>query len=135
MNAALRELIDVARHAKTRAYARYSHFHVGAALRAKSGKVYSGCNIESSSYGLTCCAERVALFKALSEGETEFEQIVVCADTAEFCSPCGACRQVLWDYARGLEITLVNAAGATRSFALRELLPEAFDERLLSRES
>lgn len=134
MQVALKDLIVIAQHAKSLARARYSHFHVGAALLATSGKVYSGCNIESSSYGLTCCAERVAIFKALSEGEMEFEHIVVCADTEEFCSPCGACRQVLWDYARNLEVTLVNTKGATRTFRLQDLLPEAFDGRLLTRE-
>jgi len=134
MKIALNQLIAAARHAKTMSRAPYSHFHVGAALLAASGKIYEGCNIESSSYGLTCCAERVAIFKALSEGEKEFESIVVSADTEEFCSPCGACRQVLWDYARNLKVILVNAKGATRTFALQELLPEAFDDRLLTRE-
>jgi len=134
MKIALAQLIAAAQHAKTMSRAPYSHFHVGAALLASSDKIYEGCNIESSSYGLTCCAERVAIFKALSEGEKEFDQIVVCADTEEFCSPCGACRQVLWDYARNLKVILVNAKGATRTFNLHELLPEAFDDRLLTRE-
>ncbi|MEK7729746.1 MAG: cytidine deaminase [candidate division KSB1 bacterium] len=130
----LATLIAAAHHAKTLACAPYSHFRVGAALLAASGKIYSGCNVESSSFGLTCCAERVALFKALSEGEHAFERIVVSADTEELCSPCGACRQVLWDYARNIEVILANAKGATRTFNLRELLPEAFDDRLLNRE-
>lgn len=128
------KLLHAAQHAKTFAQAPYSHFKVGAALLTTSGEIYTGCNVESSSFGLTCCAERVALYKALSEGEKEFACIAVAADTEEFCSPCGACRQVLWDYARNLEVFLINAAGATRSLHLRELLPEAFDDRLLTRE-
>lgn len=128
------KLLHAAQHAKTFAQAPYSHFKVGAALLTTSGKIYEGCNVESSSFGLTCCAERVALYKALSEGEKEFTGIAVAADTEEFCSPCGACRQVLWDYAKNLEVILINAAGATRSLHLRELLPEAFDDRLLTRE-
>lgn len=134
MQTPLEQLVLAAQHAKTFAQAPYSRFKVGAALLATSGKIYEGCNVESSSFGLTCCAERVALYKALSEGEREFERIAVCAETEEFCSPCGACRQVLWDYARNLEVILINAAGATRSLHLRELLPEAFDDRLLTRE-
>ena len=134
MTTVLEKLLAAAQHAKTLACAPYSRFYVGAALLTRSGKIYEGCNIESSSFGLTCCAERVALFKALSEGEKEFEVIVVRADTEEFCSPCGACRQVLWDYARNLKIILVNAKGATRTCNLEELLPEAFDDRLLTRE-
>lgn len=128
------KLLHAAQHAKTFAQAPYSHFKVGAALLTTSGKIYEGCNVESSLFGLTCCAERVALYKALSEGEKEFTGIAVAADTEEFCSPCGACRQVLWDYAKNLEVILINAAGATRSLHLRELLPEAFDDRLLTRE-
>ncbi|NUM75987.1 cytidine deaminase [candidate division KSB1 bacterium] len=134
MTIALEELLAAAAHAKSLACAPYSRFHVGAALLTSSGRVYEGCNIESSSFGLTCCAERVALFKALSDGEKKFELIVVRADTEEFCSPCGACRQVLWDYARDLKIVLANAQGATRTLTLKELLPEAFDDRLLTRE-
>ncbi len=134
MTDTLEHLLAAAQHAKTLARAPYSKFYVGAALLAASGKIYEGCNVESSSFGLTCCAERVALYKALSEGETDFVRIVVCADTAEFCSPCGACRQVLWDYARNLEVILMNVQGETRTLSLRALLPEAFDDRLLTRE-
>jgi cytidine deaminase len=130
----LEQLLAAAQRAKTLACAPYSKFYVGAALLTASGKIFDGCNVESSSFGLTCCAERVALYKALSEGEKEFVRLAVCADTEEFCSPCGACRQVLWDYARDLEVVLMNAEGATRSLRLRELLPEAFDDRLLTRE-
>lgn len=134
MDIPLQKLLAAAQQAKTRACAPYSRFYVGAALLTASGKIYDGCNIESSSFGLTCCAERVALYKALSEGEKEFVRIVVCAETEEFCSPCGACRQVLWDYAKNIAVILMNASGATKTLSLRELLPEAFDDRLLTRE-
>ena len=120
-----------ARHASERAIAPYSNFKVGAALKTRDGKIYEAGNIESSSYGLTLCAERVALFKALSEGERHFEAMAIAAQTDEFCPPCGACRQVLWDYAPALEIILMNNRGDVKKFQLSELLPEAFDKRLL----
>lgn len=126
------QLVEAALQAKARALAPYSKFRVGAAIETAAGKIYAGCNIESSSFGLTCCAERVAIFKALSEGERNFTRIVVAADTAEFCTPCGACRQVLWDYAKDLEIICVDKLGAQHQMRLRDLLPEAFDGRLLN---
>ena len=125
------DLLSLAVEAKNSAIAPYSSFRVGAAVETKSGKTYHGCNIESSSYSLTCCAERLALFKALSEGEREFVRMAIAADTEEFCTPCGACRQVLWDYAPDLALLLINISGNVRQVALRELLPEAFDGRLL----
>lgn len=125
------KLVTAAQQAKAQALATYSNFRVGAALETATGKIYTGCNIESSSYGLTCCAERVAIFKALSEGERDFARIAVAADTEEFCTPCGACRQVLWDYAKNLEILCVNKRGAVHAIPLRDLLPEAFDDHLL----
>lgn len=125
------QLIAAAVRAKQKALAPYSKFHVGAAIVTADGKLFDGCNIESSSYGLTCCAERVAIFKALSEGARDFVSMAVAADTDEFTTPCGACRQVLWDYARDLHIILVNLAGATRELELKDLLPEAFDEQML----
>jgi cytidine deaminase len=125
------KLVATAQQAKKQALAPYSNFRVGAALETAAGEIYTGCNIESSSYGLTCCAERVAIFKALSEGERDFARIAVAADTEEFCTPCGACRQVLWDYAQNLEILCVNKHGAVHQFRLRDLLPEAFDDHLL----
>ncbi len=127
------KLVNAALQAKTQALAPYSKFRVGAAIETAAGKIYAGCNIESSSYGLTCCAERVAIFKALSEGERDFARMAVAADTEEFCTPCGACRQVLWDYAKDLQILCVNKHGAVHTLNLRDLLPEAFDNRLLSR--
>ncbi len=127
----LNELLDSARQAQKRSYSPYSKFAVGAALEGDSGRIYTGCNIENSSYGLTVCAERVAVFKAVSEGETRFTRLVVYADTEAFCPPCGACRQVLVDFAPGLEVILLNATGATRRTTLAELLPEAFDRQFL----
>ena len=121
------QLIEHARQAQQHAKALYSHFKVGAALLSKSGRVYTGCNIESSSYGLTLCAERVALFKALSEGEEQFEALAITSSGEGFCPPCGACRQVLWDFANGLRIILADQKGTEREFALAELLPLAFD--------
>ncbi|HHL71019.1 MAG TPA: cytidine deaminase [Bacteroidetes bacterium] len=116
--------------ARALAIAPYSGFRVGAALSTADGKTYEAGNIESSSYSLTLCAERVALFKALSEGERAFETIAIASDTEEFCSPCGACRQVLWDYARDIRVILVNRAGDTREMPLSDLLPHAFDDRM-----
>lgn len=124
----LDKLIAAAQRARQQALAPYSKFSVGAALQTAAGKIYLGCNVESSSYGLTMCAERVALFKALSEGEREFAHLAVTAGTREFTTPCGACRQLLWDYARDVRVTLINDMGETRTVTLRDLLPEAFDD-------
>jgi len=125
------KLVTAAQQAKSQSLALYSNFHVGAAIETAAGKIYTGCNIESSSYGLTCCAERVAIFKALSEGERDFTRLAVAAETEEFCTPCGACRQVLWDYGRNLEIICVNKNGAAYKIKLNSLLPEAFDDHFL----
>lgn len=125
------KLVSAALLAKAQALAPYSNFHVGAAIETATGKIYTGCNIESSSYGLTCCAERVAIFKALSEGERDFTRLAVAADTEEFCTPCGACRQVLWDYGRNLEIICINQTAAMQQMDLKSLLPEAFDDHFL----
>lgn len=127
------KLVVASQRAKAQALAPYSNFRVGAALETAAGKIYTGCNIESSSYGLTCCAERVAIFKALSEGERDFVRLAVAADTEEFCTPCGACRQVLWDYAKNLKILCVNKFGKVHQTDLHDLLPEAFDDRLLNK--
>lgn len=130
-NAADQALAQHALAARKRALAPYSNFFVGAALRTQAGKIYVAGNIESSSYGLTVCAERVALFKALSEGERAFEAMAIAAATPEFCAPCGACRQVLWDYAPALEIILVNQDGEFEKMKLSDLIPNAFDSRFL----
>jgi cytidine deaminase len=108
------------------AIAPYSKFRVGALLKSSSGKFYSGHNIESSSYGLTICAERVALFKALSEGERQFSEIHILADGDDFCPPCGACRQLLMDFTPDINILLYNKNGQSKHFKISDLLPQAF---------
>jgi len=124
-------LIVTATAAREKAFAPYSNFLVGAALEADDGSVISGCNVESASYGLTICAERVALVKAVSEGYTRFHTIVVVADTAELTPPCGACRQLLWEFAPDVTVILANLTGDTKEFTMRELLPYGFDARLI----
>lgn len=121
------ELIEIARQYRENAYIPYSHFKVGAAVLTASGKVYGGCNIENSSYGLTNCAERTAIFKAVSEGEREFAALAVIADTDGPCSPCGACRQVIADF-RIPRIIMANLKGDVKTMTLGELLPFAFSD-------
>jgi cytidine deaminase len=118
------ELIDLARAARKRAYTPYSHYKVGAALLSKSGKVYTGCNVENASYGHTVCAERTAVLKAVSEGETEFEAIAVV--TKNGGSPCGACRQVLSEFAPRLTIYIADKNGEYRTTTMKKLLPDSF---------
>jgi cytidine deaminase len=118
------ELINLARQARRKAYAPYSHYKVGAALLGKSGKVYSGCNVENASYGHTVCAERTAVLKAVSEGETEFEAIAVV--TKNGGSPCGACRQVLSEFAPALTIYIADKGGEYRTTTMKKLLPDSF---------
>ncbi|MCS6988134.1 MAG: cytidine deaminase [Chloroherpetonaceae bacterium] len=120
-----------AREAMSEAIAPYSNFRVGAALLTKNGAIYRGHNIEVASYSLTMCAERVALFKALSEGEREFESILIVASSGDFCAPCGACRQVLMEFAPSLVAHLVDKDGRFKSFSISELLPESFSKRNL----
>ena len=126
------ELIRAARRARRNAQAGYSHFKVGAALETAAGSIITGCNIENATYGLTLCAERVAMFKALSEGHRRFTRMAVVADTVAPTSPCGACRQVLWEFGQDLEIVLANLTEVTGRHQMAELLPLAFDGRLLS---
>ncbi len=123
-----KELIEVAREYREKSYSPYSHFKVGAAVLTKDGKVYGGCNIENSSYGLTNCAERTAIFKAVSEGERELTVLAVIADTDGPCSPCGACRQVIADF-RIPRMIMANLRGEVKVVTLSELLPFAFDDR------
>ena len=119
-------LLQLLKDTRKAAIAPYSKFRVGAVLLTKNGKQYTGHNIESSSYGLTICAERVALFKALSEGESEFEKIFILSDAKDFCPPCGACRQVLMDFAPNIEVILLTDKGQKRTYTLDDLLPVAF---------
>jgi len=120
------ELIKKAKRARERAYAPYSEFKVGAALLVKSGKVYTGANVENATFGLTVCAERVAVFKAVANGEKDFVKIAVAADKPDPVTPCGACRQVLSEFSPDLKIICANLEGKTERYTLRELLPEAF---------
>ena len=122
------ELIKKAERARLKAYAPYSNFKVGAALLTKSGRVYTGANVENSTFGLTVCAERVAVFKAVSRGEKEFQKMVVVADKDPPITPCGACRQVLSEFAKDLKIVCANLQGKVERYSLRELLPEAFEK-------
>ena len=124
-------LVAAARAAFDRAIADYSKFKVGAALETTDGRIISGCNIENASYGLTMCAERVAMFKALSEGQREFRRVVIVADTSAPTPPCGACRQILWEFAGDIEVILANLDGVTARHRMADLLPAAFDRRLL----
>ncbi|RJP68611.1 MAG: cytidine deaminase [Ignavibacteriales bacterium] len=117
--------------AKKNAHAPYSKFHVGAALLTETGKIYTGVNVETSSYGLTMCAERTAAFKAISEGERKFTALALASDDPDFCPPCGACRQVLWDLCGDIDIIFVNHQLELMIKKLSELIPLAFgDERL-----
>lgn len=124
-------LVAAATDARTRAQAAYSHFKVGAALETSDGQVISGCNIENATYGLTLCAERVALVKALSDGHSIFTRIAVVADTDTPTPPCGPCRQLLWEYCGDIDIILGNLNGPTGRLRLSALLPMPFDRRLL----
>lgn len=121
------ELVQAAIEARGKAHAPYSHFLVGAALEDSDGRIHTGCNIENATYGLTLCAERVAMFKALSEGARKFRRIAVVADTAGLTPPCGACRQILWEFAGDAEIILANLTGQTETVQLATLFPRAFD--------
>jgi cytidine deaminase len=125
------DLITAARRARENAHAPFSHFKVGAALEAADGTIITGCNVENATYGLTICAERVAVFKAVSEGHRAFTRIAVVADTEVPTPPCGACRQILWEFGGDLQILLANLKEAKGSHRLKDLLPMPFDARLL----
>jgi cytidine deaminase len=127
------DLVTAARQARAQAIAPYSHFLVGAALHARTGEIFTGGNIENASYGLTMCAERVALFKALSEGARDFDRLAVVADTAAPTPPCGACRQLLWEYCGDIELVLANLESITATYRLRDLYPAPFDRATLER--
>ncbi len=127
-----KDLAKKAVEAKKFSYAPYSNFHVGAALLTKDEEIFTGTNIENSSYGLTMCAERVAIFKAISEGKREFKAIAITTDSEKFCPPCGACRQVLNDLCgKNLEVILVNPKMEMKTFKMGNLLPHSFGDDLL----
>ena len=124
-------LLQAALSAREHAHAVYSRFKVGAALEDSDGLIHRGCNIENATYGLTMCAERVAVFKAVSEGARQFRRIAVAADTDVLTPPCGSCRQILWEFCGDVEVTLVNLHGKTEVFRMKELFPRPFDDSFL----
>jgi cytidine deaminase len=126
-------LVAAARAARDHAVADFSRFRVGAALETADGRIITGCNIENASYGLTLCAERVAIFKALSEGHRQFTRMAVVADTESPTPPCGACRQIIWEFCGDIPVVLANLDSVTATIAMRELLPLPFDRGLLGR--
>ena len=125
--AALAAMLALAREARERAHAPYSGFKVGAALRTRTGEIVTGCNIENASFGLTLCAERVAVFKAVSEGLSGFDAIAVVADAKQLTAPCGPCRQILWEFCGDILVHMSTRRGRTRVMRLAELLPLPFD--------
>jgi cytidine deaminase len=125
------KLIEAARAVRLNAAAAFSNFKVGAALLAADGRIFTGCNVENATYGLTVCAERVAVFKAISEGCRSFTRVAVVADTEDPTPPCGACRQILWEFGGDLDVILANLVAEKARFRLRELLPHPFDRQLL----
>ena len=124
-------LIAIARTARQHAHAPHSNFRVGAAVRAKSGRIFSGCNVENATFGLTLCAERIAIFKAISEGERGFDSIAVVADTDELTPPCGACRQIIWEFCGDAEVVLANLKGKIERYRMAALFPKPFDKSFL----
>src|SRR5439155_11060736 len=125
------QLLDAARAVRRHAHAPFSKFQVGAALETADGRIITGCNVENATYGLTVCAERVAVFKAISEGHRKFVRVAVVADTQAPTPPCGACRQILWELGGDLEVILGNLSEESGRFRMSELLPLPFDARLL----
>ena len=126
-----KELITQALSARENAYAPYSGFMVGAALLCKDGTVYTGCNIENAALGSTICAERTAIFKAVSEGHRDFVRIVIAGKSEDYCVPCGSCRQVMMEFAPEMEVICLNGQGQAKSFRLRALMPYGFDQSWL----
>lgn len=124
-------MVDAARAARERAVAPYSRFKVGAALETADGTIVTGCNVENATYGLTVCAERVAVLKAVSDGHRDFRRVAVVADTQEPTPPCGPCRQILWEFCGDIEVVLANLTEETGRHRLSDLFPLPFDARLL----
>ncbi len=120
-------LIAAAKRARENAHAKFSNFKVGAALRTTSGKIYGGCNVENATYGLTVCAERVAIFKAISEGERNFDAIAVVTDADTLTPPCGACRQLIWEFCGDVPVVMSNLSGKVETVGMSSLFPKPFD--------
>ena len=125
-------LLDAARRVRENAHAPYSKFQVGAAVEDESGRIHTGCNVENATYGLTVCAERVAVLKGISRGARRFRRVAVVADTDTLTPPCGACRQILWEFCGDVEIVLGNLKGKIEVLRLKDLFPRAFDDSFLS---
>lgn len=123
------ELARLAREARQHAHAPYSRFRVGAALADSEGRVHTGCNIENATYGLTVCAERVAVFKAISMGVRAFQKIAIASDSADFTPPCGACRQILHEFCGDIEVVLAASDGRTEATTVGKLFPSPFDDK------
>ncbi len=126
-----KELIKAAKDVREKAFAPFSKFKVGAAVRTKNGKIFTGCNVESATYGGTVCAERVAIWKAVSEGEKDFTHLSVVADTEELTPPCGICRQIIWEFCGDVPVTFANLNDKNETLQMKELLPRAFDAKFL----
>ena len=126
-----KELIDAAAEVRENAYAPFSNFRVGAALVTEDGEIFTGCNVESASYGLTVCAERVAIWKAISEGKHKIKHIAVVADTEELTPPCGVCRQIIWEFGGDIPVIMANLKGKVETMQMKDLLPRAFDTKFL----
>lgn len=125
-------LAECALEARLNAFAPFSGFKVGAALEDETGRIHTGCNVENATYGLTVCAERVAVLKAVSEGARRFRRIAVAADTPKVTPPCGACRQILWEFCGDIEVVLANLEGRTETLRMRDLFPRPFDDTFLA---
>jgi len=126
-----RELIEAARNVRENAYAPFSEFKVGSAIETDDGEIVAGCNVESASYGLTVCAERVAIWKAISQGKRKIVKIAVVADTEELTPPCGVCRQIIWEFGGDIPVVFANLNGKVETVQMRDLLPRAFDTKFL----
>ncbi len=126
-----KELIEAATAVRDHAYAPFSQFQVGAALETEDGEIIDGCNVESASYGLTVCAERVAIWKAISQGKRKIKCIAVVADTEDLTPPCGVCRQIIWEFGGDIPVVMANLKGKTETVQMKDLLPRAFDTKFL----
>ncbi len=127
----INELINKAKNAREHSYSPYSRFKVGAALKTKNGMVFTGCNIENSSYSLSICAEREAIFKAISAGEKDLDTIAVVTDSDKLTTPCGACRQVMWEFSKDMTVVVANLKGEKKEFKIKELLAHPFGKDTL----
>jgi len=125
------KLIAAAKAARLKAHAPFSNFKVGCAIEDENGRVFTGCNVENASYGLSLCAERVAVFKAISEGAGKLQRVAVVADTEMLTPPCGACRQILWEFCGDAELALENLTGKRDTLTIKQILPRPFDASFL----